>query len=308
MATPAPAPRPQRLLGRPPALLSAMHAHWAQHRELQGRTEAAVVAATAATARALPPAPTSCAGGDSSGSDEDEGCEVADFLGSLGGSSDSDDGDNASSPGAGACADTDTGAVVRLARSFQRAKGDWPHVLDIGCGDGALLAALHDQLGLPWRQLAGITADPPTAGWDLRRHIESSECLVALDDFESPTTPEPVGDVVCGFDWGRRFDLIVSFNTFHHLVDPLGAVSTAYRLLRPGGVLYLAGVPVDTLRAPGTTQSIRTVKDDVASIRQLRKQMQRQGERVEMLVDPLSVSREWIRRARVVSTASHSLK
>jgi SAM-dependent methyltransferase len=144
-----------------------------------------------------------------------------------------------------------------------------------------------------------------------------------------------------GFDWGRRFDLVLSFNSFHHFVDPLGAVATAHRLLAPGGVLLLDGVPIDSLEllrvqekgggdaesggggggggggelryagggggGGGGVSSIggggppTTCAEDVAAAQELAGCMRAAaGARVSLMVDPTSVSRDWVRRGRVL--------
>eukprot|EP01043_Picozoa_sp_COSAG02_P047620 COSAG02_NODE_4584_length_5189_cov_110.838900_5_plen_228_part_00 len=187
---------------------------------------------------------------DSASAEGSDVCDFLDELGVVGGSSSdtSDDGDAdpgsepspaaRPTPEAGSAALTGADTVVRLVRLLKKATGRHPRVLDIGCGDGALLLHLHTSEGLPWSHLAGITADEPAHGeWDLRSHLEGADC-VHMADFErgsAASSTDQTGQAgSCDFDWRRRFDLVVSLNTFHHLLDPIGAVQSALGLLIPG--------------------------------------------------------------------------
>eukprot|EP01052_Picozoa_sp_SAG31_P051697 SAG31_NODE_12397_length_945_cov_0.691489_1_plen_249_part_10 len=172
--------------------------------------------------------------------------------------------------------------------------------------------------------------------------------MVAVLDFERPPVPLPEAEsigastawdsaVSCEpsdnreqganlFNWRWRFDLIFSFNTFHHLLDPFGAVATAYSLLAPSGIVYLQGVPIDTLllsskssfsdgagdgkcdgggqrdgkiasaqeESSQSDQDIVVLKTLCASI------CDTAGSRACAFVDPVSVARQWVRRGRAL--------
>ena len=242
---------------RPAALVAALATHWAEHQERAKRTQHSLKALPEPEPepeRADPAEPYCCdiVSDDSTSAEDSEVCEFLDDLGVVGGSSsDSDGSDTVSLSGieaglatgprleAGSAALAGTDIVVRLVALFKKATGRNPRVLDIGCGDGALLLRLHTSAGLPWSHLAGITADEPACGeWDLRTHHPEGADCVHVADFErsstAPTANRNDQAVGCDFDWRRRFDLVVSLNTFHHLLDPIGAVQSAIGLLSPG--------------------------------------------------------------------------
>eukprot|EP01048_Picozoa_sp_COSAG05_P013014 COSAG05_NODE_1346_length_5126_cov_12.771434_4_plen_473_part_00 len=302
--------RPQTLLRRPAALDTAIAAHLSDHRQrakalMLSLSGAAGTAATACSA-------TRTGAGLGAGSDASSDTVAADTIGHCGldaaadrisgfldAIADStDEEQECSSP----AVHRHTGAAVaeRLVTTFKEATGDWPQVLDIGCGDGALLSFMHESIGVPWSCLAGLTVDPPV-GWDLRTSSNRRSTTVFVEDFESSVAPGSFIDgETCNFDWSQSFDLIFSFNTFHHFVDPLGGVSTAFSLLKPCGVMYVAGVPIDSLVRADTAAKSFSSHDDMTCVRILLEQMRRQGEHVELLLDDASVSVEWIRRGRVL--------
>jgi SAM-dependent methyltransferase len=91
------------------------------------------------------------------------------------------------------------------------------HLLDIGCGEGALRAALPPHLQ---QRLIGIDASAAM----LRAHPPP---VVRAD-----ATALPVR--------AGTFDAVVAVNVFDHLADPAVAVHEAYRTLRRGGVFLAA--------------------------------------------------------------------
>jgi SAM-dependent methyltransferase len=324
----------------------------------------------------------SAAEAECSGSDVSEGggSDVCGFLSDLEGSDSDSDSDAGPPPPGGLAAPNPAGAntelAARLVRLYRLKRGStpphmilsnprWrslkvrlyraahggrpPRVLDVGCGDGALLALLHEREGVPWAGLAGLTADAPTKGWDLRRPLAEGgggrPTCVAVADFERPPAPTDHHHppLEGAFNWGARFDLVVasntfhhrlkrgdhslllrssltlrgpllrfdlvvSFNTFHHLLDPLGAVATAFSLLAPHGVIALDGVPIDTLRLPRRAGAVEgaaegeTCAADVLAVRALAARMRGRGggARVGLVLDAASVSRDWVRRGRVM--------
>jgi SAM-dependent methyltransferase len=88
--------------------------------------------------------------------------------------------------------------------------------LDFGCGNGGLLR---------WaRERAGITAVGYDTGWVADRLREAGFPLLCENEF----------DGVAG-----TFDLVTAIETIEHIVDPIAALRTIARLLKPGGVLLL---------------------------------------------------------------------
>jgi 2-polyprenyl-3-methyl-5-hydroxy-6-metoxy-1,4-benzoquinol methylase len=113
----------------------------------------------------------------------------------------------------------------RAARRL-RARG---RVLDVGCGTGEFLAAMREQ------------------GWDTLG-VEPSDRAAAY-------AREELGlDVRTGTlaDLGlepNSLDVVTLWTVLEHLYDPIAALRTARRLLRPGGLLVLSVPDVDSLDA-----------------------------------------------------------
>ena len=92
-------------------------------------------------------------------------------------------------------------------------------LLDIGCGGGQYLALAR---GLGW-QACGLDPDPVAA--DHARTRSGAEVEVGT----LQTTSYPP----------ESFDTVVSLHSIEHAHDPTEFLRLAYRLLKPGGVLYL---------------------------------------------------------------------
>lgn len=90
-------------------------------------------------------------------------------------------------------------------------------MLDIGCGDGRLLARAA-ALGY---DITGVEPSPKMASKAARRIGSERVRVGRMDDFE----------------WtDASFDLIVTVSYLEHEPDPLPALATMRRLLKPGGV------------------------------------------------------------------------
>lgn len=105
-------------------------------------------------------------------------------------------------------------------------------VLDIGCGRGLTLAALHD---LGW-QTQGCELSAASS-----RHARE---VLGLDVVCDGFHPERVRD--------GEFDAIILWHVFEHLDNPREVLPACARALRPGGVLALAVPNFDSWQAQAT--------------------------------------------------------
>jgi SAM-dependent methyltransferase len=94
-------------------------------------------------------------------------------------------------------------------------------VLEVGCGDGRLLAALAGRGLLP----VGIEPAPGAAARARRRGVEVIE----------GTFEEAAGAI-----GSRRFDAVVFWHSLEHFGDPAGALARAHALLDDRGELIVA--------------------------------------------------------------------
>jgi len=98
--------------------------------------------------------------------------------------------------------------------------------VELGCWDGMVLAALAK------RGHVAYGADVSREGFD-GRALAAGARLVLTDASTLALASETV-------------DLVYSFAAFEHFADPHGVVDEAWRVLRPGGHLYLMFGPVYT--------------------------------------------------------------
>jgi ubiquinone/menaquinone biosynthesis C-methylase UbiE len=101
-------------------------------------------------------------------------------------------------------------------------------VLDWGCGWGQMTALLREQ---------GID----TVAFDHRPELErpTTEPLERFPEIEAHLSPEPV-DLPFGDD---SFDTVLSCGVLEHVPDPEGSLREIKRILRPGGMFYVANLP-----------------------------------------------------------------
>jgi 2-polyprenyl-3-methyl-5-hydroxy-6-metoxy-1,4-benzoquinol methylase len=121
-------------------------------------------------------------------------------------------------------ADSDRDKWEKLSRQLA-----WPVdrpllALDVGCGTGAYLEYLREQLGRN-ALLEGIELDPERAaqsrGRDLDLRIHEGDALATLARLDRP------------------FDQITLWDVFEHVTAPLDLLEGLAQVLAPGGVIYL---------------------------------------------------------------------
>jgi SAM-dependent methyltransferase len=95
-----------------------------------------------------------------------------------------------------------------------------PKALEIGCGDGGLLAALRAD---GW-VVAGVEPDPAARAAAVGRGLEVY-----------PGVAEELPIEVRG----RRYDLVVLMHVLEHCLDPIRALRAAGALLKPGGAVVV---------------------------------------------------------------------
>lgn len=108
--------------------------------------------------------------------------------------------------------------VDREVRHLVR-RGDRPHVLDVGCGNGLFLDKM-DRAG--WQSI-GIDPDPQAVHLSRERGLTVNEGTLATFDAEPGS-----------------FDAITLGHVLEHLHDPRVDLRRARELLKPDGVLWLA--------------------------------------------------------------------
>jgi ubiquinone/menaquinone biosynthesis C-methylase UbiE len=94
-------------------------------------------------------------------------------------------------------------------------------VLEIGCGFGGMLAALVQQGA---SRVVGIEIDPQRLEFARSRLADQAELHLA----DAADLPFP----------DRTFDIVICDSTFEHVADLHATLAQAYRVLRPGGLVY----------------------------------------------------------------------
>jgi SAM-dependent methyltransferase len=92
-------------------------------------------------------------------------------------------------------------------------------LLDVGCGTGKALASFRE---LGW-DVTGVEISPQAA-WLARQRVE---CKICIGDFEEVSLED------------EGFDVIRFCHSLEHLPSPKRALEKAYRLLQPGGLLWI---------------------------------------------------------------------
>ena len=95
-------------------------------------------------------------------------------------------------------------------------------VLDVGCGNGMLLRHFK---AMGWHCF-GLDVSP----W-ARKYAKLYDYALYDREIEEDYLPE------------NYFDLVVSTSTLEHVYDPYEHLKSIMRVLKPGGIVYIAGVP-----------------------------------------------------------------
>jgi len=123
--------------------------------------------------------------------------------------------------------------------------GGGERVLDVGCGDGFITRAIAARL--PEGSVLGIDASP--------RMIQAA---TSRPDPAGTVVTFLVGDVL-GLPFVDEFDVVVSFNVLHWLVDQQAALSVICRAAKPGGRVIVQQV------CAGPRRSLEQLAMDVCS-------------------------------------------
>lgn len=110
------------------------------------------------------------------------------------------------------------GIDTALARNLERLSGIQAKLLDVGCGNGNFLEFAR-RAG--W-QVRGLDFDPVAVAAARARGLDVLEGTIGLLDGES-----------------ECYDRITLSHILEHVYDPWEILSSCYRLLKPGGVLWL---------------------------------------------------------------------
>lgn len=99
-------------------------------------------------------------------------------------------------------------------------------------GDGLEIGALHNPLPVPDGARVRYVDRMPTA--ELRRHYPEldSKPLVAVDVIDDGERLKSVPD--------GSVDFVIANHFLEHCQEPIGALGTMFRVVRPGGIVYLA--------------------------------------------------------------------
>jgi SAM-dependent methyltransferase len=101
-------------------------------------------------------------------------------------------------------------------------------LLDVGCGDGAFMSAMA---GLGWRA-EGVDPDAAAIEGARAAALDVTEgTLAAVDDAEHAS----------------RYDAITMSHVIEHVHDPAEDLQRVHRLLRPGGLLWIATPNLEAL-------------------------------------------------------------
>lgn len=110
-------------------------------------------------------------------------------------------------------------AKVRGVLEGLRARTGGGRMLDLGCGTGFLLTLARDLFG----EVHGVDVTPA-----MLARVDTSSGNVFLHNTAAERLPFPDG----------TFDLVTAYSFLHHLTDYRAVLREAWRVLKPGGLLY----------------------------------------------------------------------
>jgi ubiquinone/menaquinone biosynthesis C-methylase UbiE len=113
--------------------------------------------------------------------------------------------------------------------------------LDIGCGPGVYLSMLSGHPQLQGYELHGLDLSPE---------------MVAYAKFSFRKTQWKQGNIYDTQYPDASFDVIHTSFVFIHLTNPEAALKEIYRLLKPGGMLYVVDVNDDTFDGPAVIKRL----------------------------------------------------
>lgn len=99
------------------------------------------------------------------------------------------------------------------------------HVLEVGCGNGAATKFIMQHLR-PAR-LVGI--DPSLLFINMANQTFNGEPRASFERGDAASTGQP----------DASFDIVIAHTVYSHLLDPVGALAEAWRVLKPGGKLVI---------------------------------------------------------------------
>ena len=118
------------------------------------------------------------------------------------------------------------GDVPEILSSFLT-KVKWTNLLDLGCGDGALLDALKNQGYLQGKSV---------------NTVDLSESRIDLVRQYNPEFTCYVGDACSTKFSDSSMDFVISTQVIEHVDDDESLVREVYRLLKPGGIAYISTI------------------------------------------------------------------
>ena len=118
------------------------------------------------------------------------------------------------------------GVIPEILSSFLTSV-KWANLLDLGCGDGALLDALKNQ---DYLQGKSVNA------------VDLSESRIDLVRQYNPEFTCYVGDACSTQFPDSSMDFVISTQVIEHVDDDENLVREVYRLLKPGGIAYISTI------------------------------------------------------------------
>ncbi|QWV96384.1 methyltransferase domain-containing protein [Geomonas nitrogeniifigens] len=113
--------------------------------------------------------------------------------------------------------------------------GERDEVLDVACGPGMVACAFARRA----RQVTGVDITPAMIEQARQRQAEQQLANLTWDIGTAVPLPYP----------DDSFSLVLTRYSFHHLLDPQGALAEMIRVCRPGGAVMVADVAVPSAKS-----------------------------------------------------------